>query len=457
MKEDERKDMALFRYQLIASLLRQTEKGRVQATLCALAKEEHTLPNGSVRRFSIRTLERYLAHYRKGGLDALMPEARNDRNRPRALPPAIIERAVQLRREQPARTVEQLIAMLESENLALPNTIKRSTLASHLQKAGARRHARTAKTNATHQRYGATDVHEVWQCDVCDSLRIPDLETGGQMRVARLTAILDDRSRYICQAVFAFRENLPVIEDVLKKAIVRHGTPNIFYCDNAKVYRSRQLAEVAARLSFDVRHTAVYRPQGRGKLEKFFGYVERSFRPEAELCVKQGKITSLAELNQYFSAWLETMYHQRVHSTLKKRPAVVLETHGPLRLVDPQVLDQAFLWSYTAKADKTACISVQGNTYEVEPGLARQQVELRYDPFDLSEIQVWLDGKRYANATPLKLRRHTDKRVASPPEPEQPSGPPSSFLDALVEGTKSRTHETGGISYESVPEGAKTP
>lgn len=455
MKEEQRKDMALFRYQLIASLLRQTEQGRVQATLCALAKEEHTLPNGSVRRFSIRTLERYLAHYRKGGLDALMPEARNDRHRPRALPQAIIERAVQLRREQPARTVEQLIAMLESENLALSNTVKRSTLASHLQKAGAQRHAQTAKTNAAHQRYGATDVHEVWQCDVCDSLRIPDLEAGGQMRMARLTAILDDRSRYICQATFAFRENLPVIEDVLKKAIVRHGTPKIYYCDNAKVYRSRQLAEVAARLSFDVRHTAAYRPQGRGKLEKFFGYVERSFRPEAELCVKQGKITNLAELNQYFAAWLETMYHQRVHSTLKKRPAAVLETHGPLRLVDPQVLKQAFLWSYAAKVDKTACISVQGNTYEVEPGLARQQVELRYDPFDMSEIQVWLDGKRYANATPLKLRRHTDKRVAPPPESEQPSGSPSSFLDALVNGTKARAHETGGISYESAPEGGK--
>src|SRR5690606_35629557 len=110
---------------------------------------------------------------------------------------------------------------------------------------------------------------------------------------------------------------------------------------------------------------------------------ERSFRPEAELCVKQGKISNLDDLNHYFAAWLETMYHQRVHSTLKKRPAAVLATHGPLRLVDPDVLKQAFLWSYSAKADKTACISVQGNTYEVEPILARQSVELRYDPFDL--------------------------------------------------------------------------
>lgn len=457
MNTDKRKDMALFRYQLIAPLVRQTERGRVQAALCACAKVEHTLPDGSIRRFSIRTLERYLSAYRKGGLDALMPEERSDRSRPRALPQAVIERAVQLRREQPARTVEQLIAILERESLALAETIKRSTLSAHLHKVKATRHARTAKTNQPHQRYGAEEVHEVWQCDVCDSLRIPDLEAGGQMRSARLTAILDDKSRYICQASFAFRENLPVIEDVLKKAIIRHGTPQIFYCDNAKVYRSRQLAEIAARLSFEVRHTKPYRPMGRGKLEKFFGYVEGSFRPEAELCVKQGKITSLAELNQYFAAWLETMYHQRVHSTLKKRPVVVVDTHEPLRLVDPQKLQQAFLWSHTAKADKTACISVQGNTYEVEPVLARQSIELRYDPFDLSEIQVWWNDKRYANATPLKLRRHTDKRVAPPPEPQAPSGPPSSFLDSLVNDMPNRGRETGGISYASAAEGANPP
>src|SRR5690606_31499595 len=140
------------------------------------------------RKYSVRTLERYLSLYRKGGFEALFPMERDDRNRPRALPPAIIERAIQLRREQPARTVEQIIMMLEGEQLARPGMVKRSTLAAHLYNAGARRHASTSKTAQAHQRYGAKRVHEVWQCDVCDSLRIPDPETG-HMRTARLTVI----------------------------------------------------------------------------------------------------------------------------------------------------------------------------------------------------------------------------------------------------------------------------
>lgn len=456
MDESWRRDLALARYGWIAPLLRITERGRLQAELETLTRQMLTLPDGSVRRFSVRTLERYLASYRNGGVDALMPEARDDQARPRALPQAVIDRAAELRREQPARTVEQLMAMLEAENMALPGTLKRSTLSAHLRKAGALRKPVAGKKRVF-QRYSANQVHEIWQCDVCDSLRIPDPDAKGQMRVARLVAVLDDYSRYNCYAAYYFRENLPSLEDALKKAITAHGTPEIFYCDNAKIFQSKQLNEVAARLKFEIRHTKPYQPQGRGKCEKMFGYVERSFRPEAELLVRQGKIASLDDLNRYFAAWLETMYHQRVHRTLKKRPAAVMATHGKLRLVDPESLQQAFLWSRTAKADKTACISVQGNTYEIEPVLAGESVELRYDPYDLQQIQVWLKGKRYADATPLKLRRHTDKRVVPPPETEQPLGSPSSFLDSLVNGVPGRGRETGGISYESAPEGEETP
>ena len=432
MDDEMRRQIALFRYGLIAPLLQQSPRGAQKAMLEAAAKQTYTLPNGEVRRFSERTLERYLASYRQDGLEALYPEQRADQDRPRVLPQSVIERAIALRKEQPLRTVEQLIVMLETEGLAPEGFVRRSTLAAHLRKAGAER-AKTLRKQRTWQRYTANEVHEIWQCDVCDSLRIPDPASSGKMRVARLVAVLDDKSRYICYAFFSFRENLPALEHALKKAIISHGTPRVFYCDNAKIFQSTQLSEVAARLGFEIRHSRPFLPQGRGKLEKFFGYMERSFRPEAELCVQRGTIANLDDLNHYFSAWLEKMYHQRVHSTLKKRPVVAMESHGPLRFVDPVVLEDAFQWTYTAKVDKTACIRVQGNTYEVEPILVGQTVSLRYDPYNLAHIQVWWDGKQYADAVPLKLRRHTDKRVTqADAKTEGPTVKPGiSFLETI--------------------------
>ena len=79
--------------------------------------------------------------------------------------------------------------------MALPGTLKRSTLAAHLHKSGVKRKAVTGKKQ-TFQRYTANEVHEIWQCDVCDSLRISDAQTNGQLRVARLVAVFDDHSRY---------------------------------------------------------------------------------------------------------------------------------------------------------------------------------------------------------------------------------------------------------------------
>ncbi|MCL6445474.1 MAG: DDE-type integrase/transposase/recombinase, partial [Alicyclobacillus sp.] len=264
MEDDRRQQIAQFRYEVIAPLLHGPEKGSLQAALETAAQRTYRFPDGTERRLSVRTLERYLSLYRRGGFEALYPAPRSDRSRPRALPQAVIERAIALRKEQPARTVEQIIAMLEMEGLAAPGFVRRSTLAAHLRKAGVPRVKAVRKSARTWQRYTANEVHEIWQCDVYDSLRVPDADSGGQMRVARLVAVLDDKSRYICYAAFYFRENLPVIEDALKKAIAAHGTPKVFYCDNAKVYQSGQLTQIAAHLGFEIRHSKPYSPQGRG-------------------------------------------------------------------------------------------------------------------------------------------------------------------------------------------------
>lgn len=458
MTQEERRQIALFRYALIAPLLPCKDRGSLQAQLEQTAAKMHDLPGGQTQRVSVRTLERYLAAFRKGGFDALFPEQREDRRRPRALPTAVIDRAVALRLEQPARTVAQLIVMLEMEGTAKPDTVKRSTLSAHLLQTGLSRAKATRKSRAW-QRYTASRVHEVWQCDVCDSLRVPDPQSG-QMRVARLMAILDDKSRYICEARYYFRENLPSLEETLKRAIARFGTPEVLYVDNGPVFQSGHLPEVAARLQFRVKHSTPYLPQGRGKLEKWFGYVERAFRPEAQLCVSQGKIQNLEDLNAYFQAWLEPMYHQKMHSTLKRRPAQALQEAGPLRLVDPLLLRQVFLRTASAKVDKTACISVQGNTYEVDPVLVRCQVELRYDPYDLRDIQVWYEGKAYANATPLVMRRHTDKRLAKDQIPiqEPASATGFSFLDGLrAQDEAIRQSRVRPTSYSDPGKGNESP
>jgi len=60
---------------------------------------------------SIRTLERYLADYKKGGWDALKPKKRPKTNQS-GIPPIVLQSAIDLRKERPEHSVEQLTHFL---------------------------------------------------------------------------------------------------------------------------------------------------------------------------------------------------------------------------------------------------------------------------------------------------------------------------------------------------------
>ena len=56
--------------------------------------------------------------------------------------------------------------------------------------------------------------------------------------------------------------------------------------------------------------------------------------------------------------------------------------------------------------------------YEVETSLAGSQVQVRFDPHDLTLIQVWRDGVRFKDAKPLKLRDPKQRKKEIVPEAE---------------------------------------
>src|ERR1700752_4676607 len=88
--------------------------------------------------------------------------------------------------------------------------------------------------------------------------------------------------------------------------VAARGLPVRLYVDNGKVYRSQQLARMAASLGILITHTPPYQPQGRGKIERFF----RSLR-EQFLANLDPKLTlSLDALNERLAAWIEQVYHR---------------------------------------------------------------------------------------------------------------------------------------------------
>jgi len=119
-------------------------------------------------------------------------------------------------------------------------------------------------------------------------------------------------------------------------------------------------------------------------------YIREAFLSEA---THQG-ISSLEELNDLFFAWAEQVANRRVHAETNEAPIDRFERTGPHRQVDPDQLREAFRWSVTRRVTRTATIPLEGNSYGVDPALVGRRVELRYDPEDLSRIDVYLNGNQ---------------------------------------------------------------
>ncbi|MEW6696228.1 MAG: Mu transposase C-terminal domain-containing protein [Bacillota bacterium] len=135
-----------------------------------------------------------------------------------------------------------------------------------------------------------------------------------------------------------------------------------------------------------------------------FRFIDTNFKPEAYEQVENGKIVTLEHLNEALASWVDGYYHRRKHGSTGQTPLERLsKSQRTLRRKTITELTEIFLWEEDRKADKTGCVKLHGNTYEVDLDLAGKQVLLRYDPFNLSVIQVWYQEKRFADATPVDL------------------------------------------------------
>lgn len=215
-------------------------------------------------------------------------------------------------------------------------------------------------------------------------------------------------------------EDVVRLAAALRPALACRGVPESVYVDNGSAFVDAWLLRACAVLGIKLVHSRPGRPQGRGKVERFFRTVREQFLVEInETKADQigTAVTDLAELNRLFTAWTETVYHCRPHSETGQAPLTrwLNALPSPLPLPTPSQLREAFLWSERRTVTKTATVSLHGNTYEVDPILARKGVELVFDPFDLTDIQVRHHGLAAGKATPFTITRHAHRKTHPDP------------------------------------------
>jgi len=417
-QEDWREREALFRYGLIREAASERLSPRERGPLVrALAGRPVEHPSGELRAPARTTLDDWIRAYRRGGFEALKPAERCPGPR---TPAPLLEQAAALRRERPARTgtqIAEILRRLHGEVAPSARTVER-----YLRRQGLSR-ARLEGRERAYGRFEASAPNELWVADV---LHGPLL--GG--RRAYLFCVLDDHSRFVVAARFQWAETTLALEGVLRTAFLALGLPDSLYVDNGSPFASRQLQRICAVLGIRLVHSAPGRPQGRGKLERFFRTVRERFLVE----LAGRELASLEELNRLFQAWLQQAYHGRVHSETKQTPLERYSSRVPRRADagdDPELLRQAFLWQEQRTVSKTATVSLQGNRYEVDAALVGCRVELLYDPFDLARIEVRYQGRPFGLAVPHTIGRHAHPAAGREPAEAERRPAPTTGIDYL--------------------------
>ena len=430
MDDEVREKIALHRYGVVAEALAErltpAERG---ALVREIAERFHTHPDGTQRRYSRGTIDRWIRTWRKEGFEGLKPDARSDTGAVRSHP-ELFEDACALRLERPARSAAQIARILYYRHGV---RVAERTVRAQLRRRGLHREALGAEHKAF-GRYEAARANERWVTDVLVGPWVPHPRVENSVR-AKLFLIVDDHSRLLVDGAFYANENARACQDLLRHAISWRGVPEVLYADNGAPFKNAWLTRTCAVLGIRLVHSKPYQPAGRGKQERLNRFIRESFLDEA---LHQG-ISSLAELNDLFKAWADQVANRRVHAETNETPIARFEAQGPHRQVDDERLKEAFRWSATRKVTKTATVPLEGNVYAVDPSLVGRRVELRYVPEDLAEIAVFYDGRPAGVATPFVIGRHVHRAV---PQAERPV-PEATGVDFLEMVAKAHEEEAG--------------
>src|SRR6266568_4581360 len=221
MDRKQQEQVALHRWAVIAEAasdrLTPAERGALVRQIAARA---HTHPDGTARRYSRGTIDRWL----------------------------------------PGRSAAQIASILYHRHGV---RVAERTIRAQLRRAGLHRAALAAEPKA-YGRYEAARPNERWITDVLVGPWVPWPRREGSVR-ARLFLIVDDHSRLLVDGRFFAHENARACQDLLRRAITRRGLPDVLYADNGAPFSNAWLARTCAVLGVRLVHSQPYSPRLTGQ------------------------------------------------------------------------------------------------------------------------------------------------------------------------------------------------
>ncbi len=411
MKKKEQ--IALFRHGVLGSLISRNkiERGELKKLIREAASRDYDIPYSVHTRVAEKTIEGWYYKYRREQLDGLSPKVRSDRGMSK-LPLDIQDIIIKSKKENPKRSIDGLIEILQSKGLVAKGEVSRSSVHRLLKQHGISRMSGSSSLPEEFRSFEAQYAGQIWYGDVMHG---PKLMIGDRMRKVYLVSLMDDASRLLAHSAFCLGETALDIEGVLKQAVLKRGLPIKLVIDNGAAYRSGSLKGICARLGIHMIFCRPYAPEGKGKLERW----HRTFRNQFLSELDTTRIHDLNDLNTRLWAWLEQVYHRRLHTSLNgltplaryQRDLARIRTLGSKALK----LDELFYHRVSRKVRRDGTVAWDGRRFEVDYLLAGKQVQLVIDPHAKEALRVENEEDEVLSmAIPLDVQANCQRKRRKP-------------------------------------------
>lgn len=252
-----------------------------------------------------KTMKSWTVRFKEHGIFGLLNQPRGKTN---SVSDEIKENTVDIKRINRTRSARKIRDILKrEENISL----HRQTVWRILKDAGENK--RTKKKLKVYRDFERHRPNSLWQIDYMDAIVVEGVG------LVYLILILDDHSRKIIGGKFVTKRSAYNALKLLWESNEKYGIPSQIYSDQGTQFKSilgkgfSHYERVCKRLAIKVIHGTVRYPEGRGKIERLFGFIQDDFIPEY-------RFTCLKDMNTKFENWIVWYNREHEHSTLGGNP-----------------------------------------------------------------------------------------------------------------------------------------
>jgi len=369
MNEEKKKEIAVFRYSVIHDFVGnyRLDYGEQAKLLRQKCERKWRIPYSHKTSISSTTILRWVTRYLNGGckLEALYPADRCDQGNSRSLDEEMKLTLIRFRIDNLHMPVPHLIDELK-KNGDLVKDLPLSTVYRFFHQQGLMKSEQKAKQDR--RKFEAELPGDIWQADVMHG---PRLIEAGKKRKTYLIGFIDDHSRLVPHAEFYLSENLACFMNAFQYALLKRGLCRKLYVDNGSAFRAKQLEYTTAALGIALVHSRPYKPQGRGKIERFFRTVRSEFLPYFK-----GK--TLSDINECLDLWLRDVYHERIHSATGQTPFARFTRKLECLRQAPENLNDYFRKVVRRRVNKDRTVVVEKRLFEAPVSLIGKRVEILF-------------------------------------------------------------------------------